>query len=301
MIDLDKLEALAKAAGGNSWTADEGIHVWNDDGDSVCACHSNLGHMPEPVMEIDFATFIAAANPSAMTEIIALVRRQEAELVVARSICIERSDALIKANERIAQLEAQLAAQAVTDENTQGMADCMDMVRQELIEAGVIDETIAPMFIANAVVARLAAQAVGVPEPSAEQVAPAPIECWSADEEDFNAQSLGDLLDAHDELTIGSNVYFGEAVHPDISKLVDPDDIIDTMADRAYDIAGEYADGYPSVSAEDKAELATLLDAWINKRARPTFYTVKNVQSRVLTEHDFPADHEFPDDEGGAL
>lgn len=37
----------------------------------------------------------------------------------------------------------------------QGMADCMDMVRQELIEAEVIAPDIAPMFIANAVVHRL--------------------------------------------------------------------------------------------------------------------------------------------------
>ena len=43
------------------------------------------------------------------------------------------------------------------DPTVQGMADCMDMVRQELIEAGVIGAGVAPMFIANAVVAKLAA------------------------------------------------------------------------------------------------------------------------------------------------
>jgi hypothetical protein len=37
----------------------------------------------------------------------------------------------------------------------QCMADCMDMVRQELIEAGVIDANVAPMFVANAVVKKL--------------------------------------------------------------------------------------------------------------------------------------------------
>lgn len=42
------------------------------------------------------------------------------------------------------------------DPVVQGMADCMDMVRQELIEAGVIGADVAPMFIANAVVAKLA-------------------------------------------------------------------------------------------------------------------------------------------------
>lgn len=45
------------------------------------------------------------------------------------------------------------------DPTVQGMADCMDMVRQELIEAGVIGADVAPMFIANAVLAKLAASA----------------------------------------------------------------------------------------------------------------------------------------------
>lgn len=38
----------------------------------------------------------------------------------------------------------------------QGMADCMDMVRQELIEAGIIDNTVAPMFIANVICGKFA-------------------------------------------------------------------------------------------------------------------------------------------------
>jgi hypothetical protein len=35
--------------------------------------------------------------------------------------------------------------------NMQGMADCMDMVHGELIEAGIIDRSTAPMMVANAV------------------------------------------------------------------------------------------------------------------------------------------------------
>jgi hypothetical protein len=35
------------------------------------------------------------------------------------------------------------------------MADCMDMVRQELVEAGVIDKDVPPMFVADAVLASL--------------------------------------------------------------------------------------------------------------------------------------------------
>lgn len=36
-----------------------------------------------------------------------------------------------------------------------GMAACMDMVRQELIEAGIITEKVPPMFVANAVLAEV--------------------------------------------------------------------------------------------------------------------------------------------------
>jgi hypothetical protein len=37
-----------------------------------------------------------------------------------------------------------------------GMADCMRMVHQELIEAGIVDARIAPMFIADAVMRKFA-------------------------------------------------------------------------------------------------------------------------------------------------
>lgn len=43
----------------------------------------------------------------------------------------------------------------MTDDELQtmrGMADCMDMVRQELIEAGIVDKAVPPMMVANAVV-----------------------------------------------------------------------------------------------------------------------------------------------------
>lgn len=50
------------------------------------------------------------------------------------------------------------------DPVVQGMADCMDMVRQELIEAGVIGIDVAPMFIANAVVAKLGAMVRPMPD-----------------------------------------------------------------------------------------------------------------------------------------
>jgi hypothetical protein len=51
------------------------------------------------------------------------------------------------------EIDSLTAARVAT---TQGMADCMDMVRQELIEAGIIDKNTAPMFIAEAVMRHVA-------------------------------------------------------------------------------------------------------------------------------------------------
>lgn len=81
MTDLDELERLAKAAGEETWSTESGVgkfdgaYVWYEDGDSVCRVFSNLGHMPEPVMEEDLAEFIAAANPAMILSLIAEVRQ----------------------------------------------------------------------------------------------------------------------------------------------------------------------------------------------------------------------------------
>lgn len=43
----------------------------------------------------------------------------------------------------------------IADLNMRGMADCMDMVRSELIEAAIIDKSVPPMMVANAVLAHV--------------------------------------------------------------------------------------------------------------------------------------------------
>jgi hypothetical protein len=121
------------------------------------------------------------------------------------------------------------------------------------------------------------------------QAAPAPaerIECWSHNEEDFSAKSLGELVDTH-ELQPGATVWAGEAVHPEPSSLFSTDWVIENMGEAAYDIAGEHGgEDYPNVSDEQVAELEALVVGWITKCAPPTFWTVKNVRAYVLTAKD---------------
>lgn len=134
-----------------------------------------------------------------------------------------------------------------------------------------------------------ASPAQAAPLPAASVSAPAPaesIECWSHNEEDFNAQSLGELIDTH-ELQPGATVWVGEAVHPEPSSLFNTDWLIENMGEAAYDIAGEHGgEDYPNVSDEQVAELEALVVGWIAKCAPPTFWTVKNVRPYVLTAED---------------
>jgi hypothetical protein len=81
----------------------------------------------------------------------------------------------------------------------QGMADCMAMVRQELIEAGVIDKSVPPMMVADAVVAHIARgdrQAAKVPTTPQEVMA-----------------FIGSHFDSMEEAADPENVRFQLSVH----------------------------------------------------------------------------------------
>ncbi|VVU51857.1 hypothetical protein [Burkholderia anthina] len=109
---------------------------------------------------------------------------------------------------------------------------------------------------------------------------------WSSNNEDFTCDELDELLDMHDDLTIGAIVFVGEVAPIPTKHLCDADDVIDLMGERAYDEVGEYADGYPDVTSEAKAELNALLARWIEKHAKPTFYSVINVREHIITAAD---------------
>jgi hypothetical protein len=119
------------------------------------------------------------------------------------------------------------------------------------------------------------------------QQMPVAHECWSVDQEHFQSGTLVDLLSNHSELTPGVIVWRGIAVHPNNTHLCDGNDVIDTMADRACDFAGEHAEDYPAVSDDARAELDQLLSDWIDKYAPPHFFQVESVEPYTLTNADF--------------
>ncbi|WP_069705228.1 hypothetical protein [Burkholderia seminalis] len=109
---------------------------------------------------------------------------------------------------------------------------------------------------------------------------------WSRNNEDFTWDELDELLDTHDDLAVGDVVFIGEVAPIQTKHLCDADDVIEMIGERAYDEVGEYADGYPDVVPEARAELDALLAGWIEKHAKPTFYSVVNVRQYVITAAD---------------
>jgi len=101
-MDLDKLEALARAAGSDKWHVYSNgsgtgklhdTHVWGGDGDAVARCFGNIGHMPEAIEGTDVSAFVATANPAAILEMCALIRKQEAEIVALGNLHVVQAAA----------------------------------------------------------------------------------------------------------------------------------------------------------------------------------------------------------------
>jgi hypothetical protein len=111
-------------------------------------------------------------------------------------------------------------------------------------------------------------------------------EYWSVDDEDYEYESLSDLLDANPEIKSGDTVYVGEAKPPNPHHLVSAMDVVNIMSDRALDIADEHACDYPNVTDEAYEELDRFLHDWVTKNCSPNFFVIKNSQEYKVTIDD---------------
>lgn len=117
------------------------------------------------------------------------------------------------------------------------------------------------------------------------------VKVYSVNDEDFNYTEISDLLNDYPELEVGSVIYLAEAKKPTIESLVDADDIIDLMIDRAYDYGGEYAESWcfdVSMQKNAKKTLNESIKRWAKKYLPAVdFYTVGKSDEYVLKEEDF--------------
>ncbi|SDT51826.1 hypothetical protein [Pseudomonas prosekii] len=126
-----------------------------------------------------------------------------------------------------------------------------------------------------------------MPEETVLPVASAePEYAYSANGEDWVSDWCS-FLDQNDELEVGDECQRGLMVYGDPAEFVDADAVIDSMADNAHSSdLGEWADDFPDVSAEAKAELEDLLDAWARKNCDCSFYRVKDIEKFKIAHED---------------
>lgn len=113
-----------------------------------------------------------------------------------------------------------------------------------------------------------------------------PEETWSTNDEEYGYDSLDELLE-DTEVAAGDVVYRGTKTRPDPADFIDVDTVLEHMGDTAYNYAGECAEDYTSsVTADGRAELKQLLQAWARKHAQPDFFLVEDAQKYTVTAED---------------
>lgn len=111
---------------------------------------------------------------------------------------------------------------------------------------------------------------------------------WSHNGEDFSHDSLEEAIESYgdiSDLEFGRTFEFAEVVESN-TNWVDADDIIEMIGDRAYDVGGEHADGFPEVPEQAKRDLADFLEGWQATHCVPNFWQVRNAKAYALTAAD---------------
>lgn len=97
--------------------------------------------------------------------------------------------------------------------------------------------------------------------------------CYSLDDEEFNCQSVGELIDGCNDrdLVVGDSYWEADCTSVSARDAVPhsaADSLIEDMENRLYDDIGEgVSDAFSGVTPEAKLELDAFLLAWVEKHA----------------------------------
>lgn len=113
--------------------------------------------------------------------------------------------------------------------------------------------------------------------------------CYSANEEEFRYDSLGDLIDemsGDPEGIVGRTYYRGIATKHAASYYFNVERLLEDMAESAYDVAGEFSEDFTDLSDEKQEELRKLVSAWVDANMPVTFWSVSKTETLVVTQED---------------
>lgn len=131
-------------------------------------------------------------------------------------------------------------------------------------------------------------------EPQAQEGEPEVVEkvCYSWNDEEYNCDSFGDLLDSADDPKVGDTYYEADCVTLEPTAGINSwtvDSLLEGMDERIYEDIGECYDNECSgVSDEARAELRALIEVWAQKHINLFRYwkIVGKPREMKLTEDD---------------
>jgi predicted house-cleaning noncanonical NTP pyrophosphatase (MazG superfamily) len=71
-----------------------------------------------------------------------------------------------------------------------------------------------------------------------------------------------------------------------LRRLIPTDTIIEVMNEKAWDVAGEYAEDWPDLTPEDKRKLEDLIARFLRKRHVKEFCDIQNTVKKIITKDD---------------
>jgi hypothetical protein len=112
--------------------------------------------------------------------------------------------------------------------------------------------------------------------------------CYSTDEENFQHESFGDMLDYVDYADpLGLIYYKGEKLALDHKDCIDVDSYLEMCDERAYEEIGEIYDyQFTCVDDDAKEELEDLINGWAKKHVKLRYWKVHNVKELTITKED---------------
>lgn len=115
-------------------------------------------------------------------------------------------------------------------------------------------------------------------------------DCYSLDEETFTTGEKWDAIDdlfGRDELQVEREYFLGASIKPKASTYFNFDRLIEDMQEAAYDDGGEHAEDYLADLPDEKgADLAAMIEKWLDENVTPHFYKVANIQRFTVTQAD---------------
>jgi hypothetical protein len=114
--------------------------------------------------------------------------------------------------------------------------------------------------------------------------------CYSTDEELFNHESIGEVLDSLNgevDDKLGATYWRGEKQELTHQECIEVDSFLERCDEQAYEAIGEVYDScFADVDDDAKNELGELMLAWAKKHVAIGYWKILNVQELKITQED---------------